>query len=43
MALNTPFTLARGFSYGIRNGATIVKNGKLTPKFAYLQDFSEGK
>ena len=25
------------------NGATIVKNGKLTPKFAYLQDFSEGK
>jgi hypothetical protein len=27
----------------IIDGATIVKNGKLTPKFDYLQDYADGK
>jgi hypothetical protein len=28
---------------GIIDRATITKNGKLTPKFAYLQDYVDGK
>jgi alanine dehydrogenase len=32
-----------GDRQGILRGATIAENGKLTPKFAYLQDYLDGK
>lgn len=38
-----PLLKGEGPASPVINGATIVRNGKLTPKFAYLQDFSEGK
>lgn len=38
-----PLLRGEGTDSAMINGATIVKNGKLTPKFSYLKDFSEGK
>ena len=38
-----PLLTGKGESSRVINDATIVKDGKLTPKFAYLADFAAGK
>ena len=37
-----PLLSGKNEKYGVIHGATIVNKGKLTEKYAYLKEFSEG-